>query len=150
MTETDPAQRFTLGTRTTLKAIIFFGPVSNHSNHPNGSFGHRLGKLGTTKYNGPTHPPQHLGAFDHLLFPLPSSLFPWPPLNQAFMASHSDRPASTGFIPCFAAYETTCAPSPTLLLYNSRQRHLQHITHPHNKSPEKRGLQARYHSLSCA
>ena len=99
MTETDPAQRFTLGTRTTLKAIILWASLPPLIS-PGGTFWSQARKA--WNYNGPTHPPQHLGAFDHLLFPLPIAS-----INQAFLASHSGRPASTGFRPCFAAYETT-------------------------------------------
>lgn len=66
MTETDPAQRFALGTRSTLKAIIFFGPVSHQS------FDHRLGEA--WNYHSPTHPPQHFGGVSSPPFPCP----PWP------------------------------------------------------------------------
>lgn len=47
-----------------------------------GTFDHRLGEAWNC--NGPTHPPQHLGAFHHLLFlsPSPSPPFIKPSLHH--------------------------------------------------------------------
>ena len=153
MTETDPAQRFALGTRSTLKAINFFGPVSHQSFHPNGPFDHRLGEA--WNYNSPTHPPQLYGGVSSPPFslaPRPHGLYSWGPSLQSHIPTGLLQPVlcPASAVLIGEGYETTCVPSLHFLLFNSRQRDLQHITHPHDKSQEKRGLQVRYHSLSCA